>query len=101
MCLIFCPPPDDNRRHGQRRTGSQGRDCKGPRAMDLICPHCAKRVTLPDDRAGKIANCPLCNGAFVAPSLVTAPRPAPAPAPAPLPVMASPPLAPPAPANDV
>ncbi len=37
--------------------------------MELLCPHCFKRVTVPDDRAGQVVNCPLCAKAFGAPAL--------------------------------
>ena len=37
--------------------------------MELLCPHCMKRVTVSDDKAGQVLNCPLCNGVFAAPSL--------------------------------
>lgn len=60
--------------------------------MDLFCPHCTRRVTVPDDKAGLVLNCPLCAKQFMAPSLapaapvVSAPPPPPAPPPpAPLP----------------
>jgi hypothetical protein len=55
--------------------------------MELLCPHCLKRVTVSDDKAGQVLNCPLCNGVFAAPSLpgapsAAAPPPPPAPSPA-------------------
>jgi hypothetical protein len=56
--------------------------------MDLFCPHCTRRVTVPDDKAGQVASCPLCAKQFMAPALAptpAAPKP-PAPAPAPPPV---------------
>jgi hypothetical protein len=37
--------------------------------MDLFCPHCTKRVTIPDDKAGQVLGCPLCSKQFMAPSL--------------------------------
>jgi hypothetical protein len=37
--------------------------------MELLCPHCLKRVTVADDKAGQVLNCPLCSGVFAAPSL--------------------------------
>lgn len=52
--------------------------------MELLCPHCMKRVTFPDDKAGQVLNCPLCSGVFAAPSLAPAPvRQPPAPPPPP------------------
>jgi hypothetical protein len=48
--------------------------------MDLFCPHCSRRVTVPDDKAGKVMSCPLCTKQFMAPSLPpppVAPKPPP------------------------
>src|ERR1051325_4982458 len=53
--------------------------------MDLFCPHCTRRVTVPDDKAGLIVNCPLCMKQFMTPSLVSATPPAPKPPPPPPP----------------
>jgi len=53
--------------------------------MDLFCPHCSRRVTVPDDKAGQVLNCPLCGKQFMAPSLAPASPPAPKPPPAPVP----------------
>jgi hypothetical protein len=52
--------------------------------MELLCPHCFKKVTVPDERAGQVINCPLCTKAFGAPALapplvVTATPAAPSP----------------------
>src|SRR5712692_9323559 len=41
--------------------------------MDLFCPHCTRRVTVPDDKAGTVLNCPLCTKQFMAPSLAPPP----------------------------
>jgi len=49
--------------------------------MELLCPHCLKRVTVSDDKAGQVLNCPLCNGVFAAPSLPGAPSAPPPPPP--------------------
>src|SRR5262245_58512981 len=57
--------------------------------MDLFCPHCTKRVSVPEDKAGQIMSCPLCTKQFQAPSLApapvspTPPPPPPPPSPAP------------------
>jgi hypothetical protein len=40
--------------------------------MNLICPHCQKMVSVPDQSAGQTTVCPYCNQAFKAP---TAPPP--------------------------
>ncbi len=54
--------------------------------MDLFCPHCTRRVTVADDKAGQVASCPLCAKQFMAPTLATPPAPKPpAPPPAPPP----------------
>jgi hypothetical protein len=52
--------------------------------MELLCPHCLKRVTVSDDKSGQVLNCPLCNGVFAAPSLAPAPGRGPAPSPPPV-----------------
>src|SRR5262245_5658224 len=54
--------------------------------MDLFCPHCTRRVTVPEDKAGQVMSCPLCAKQFQAPSLApppSAPKPPAAPAPEP------------------
>jgi hypothetical protein len=56
--------------------------------MDLFCPHCTRRVTVADDKAGQVTNCPLCAKQFVAPSLApppSVPKPPPPPVSAPRP----------------
>lgn len=63
--------------------------------MELLCPHCLKRVTVSDDKSGQVLNCPLCNGVFAAPSL--APAPGRSAAPSPPPVVPPPVVPPPAP----
>ena len=47
--------------------------------MDLFCPHCTRRVSVSDDKAGLITNCPLCGKQFMAPSLAPPPAPKPPP----------------------
>jgi hypothetical protein len=46
--------------------------------MELLCPHCFKRVAIPDEHAGQIVACPLCAQKFGAPAL--SPKPVSAPA---------------------
>jgi hypothetical protein len=62
--------------------------------MELLCPNCQKKLTVPDQYAGQLMKCPLCNGTFTTPSLPPAPSAAftasPAPVP-PAPAPASPP----------
>src|SRR5690349_16650775 len=53
--------------------------------MDLFCPHCTNRVSIPDQQAGLIVNCPSCAKQFMTPSL---PSPAPMAAPPPEPSLA-------------
>lgn len=60
--------------------------------MDLICPHCMKRVSVGDDKAGQATNCPLCTKPFTAPSLAP---PTPAPPPPPPPPVPPPSITPP------
>lgn len=62
--------------------------------MELLCPHCFKRVAIPDDRAGQIVTCPACAKAFGAPALSPPPMPAPAAAPSPVVAPSSPAAAP-------
>src|SRR5579862_9366627 len=47
----------------------------GSADMDLMCPHCQRRVTVTDDKAGQVASCPLCAKQFMAPALPSAPPP--------------------------
>ena len=35
--------------------------------MDLFCPHCSRRVTVPDSNAGQVTSCPLCAKQFMTP----------------------------------
>src|SRR5437879_3390527 len=62
--------------------------------MELLCPHCLKKVTVSDDKAGQVLNCPLCQGVFAAPALAPAPTYS---APPPPPMSPPPVTAPPAP----
>lgn len=77
--------------------------------MDFQCPHCANRLSIPDQYAGTLMKCPICSKTFQAPNLVpnapASPPPPPAPAPAsegyklaPEPPKPAPPPPPPAPA---
>src|SRR5437763_7833793 len=63
--------------------------------MELLCPHCLKRVTVSDDRAGQVLNCPLCSGVFAAPSLPSPASRSAAPPPAAPPPAPPPPVSPP------
>jgi hypothetical protein len=74
--------------------------------MELLCPSCQQRLTLPDQYAGQLMKCPLCANNFTAPALqpvsaapiapppVAPPPPAPAytPPSGPLPPPSSPPI---------
>jgi hypothetical protein len=69
--------------------------------MELLCPNCQKKLTVPDQYAGQVMKCPLCAGTFTTPSLPPAPGPAyvappmpAAPAPAPIAVTPLPPAGP-------
>jgi hypothetical protein len=49
--------------------------------MNLLCPNCQKMLTVPEEYAGQLMKCPLCNGTFTVPALPTsAAAPAPVPA---------------------
>jgi hypothetical protein len=37
--------------------------------MELLCPNCQQKLTIPDQYAGQLMKCPLCNGTFTAPAL--------------------------------
>jgi hypothetical protein len=43
--------------------------------MELMCPHCQQKLTIPDQYAGQLMRCPLCNGTFTAPALTPPPPP--------------------------
>jgi hypothetical protein len=47
--------------------------------MNLLCPNCQKMLTVPEEFAGQLMKCPLCNGTFTVPGLPGAGSP-PAPA---------------------
>jgi hypothetical protein len=47
--------------------------------MELLCPHCLKKIAFPDDKAGQVLNCPLCQGVFRAPELAPTAYAPPAP----------------------
>jgi hypothetical protein len=53
--------------------------------MELLCPTCQRRLTIPDQYAGQPMKCPLCNNTFTAPALAPVPAPATAPPPPPPP----------------
>src|SRR5262245_26364494 len=65
--------------------------------MNLLCPNCQKPLTVPDQYAGQLMKCPLCNGTFGVPGL---PPPAPAPTPAAPDVFRVAPEPPPPPRNE-
>ncbi len=62
--------------------------------MDLLCPACQQKLTIPDDFAGQPAKCPQCGHTFTAPTLPPMPGaytpPAAPPAPPPAPFVPSP-----------
>jgi hypothetical protein len=66
--------------------------------MELLCPSCQRRLTIPDQYAGQLMKCPLCNNNFTAPALAPVPGAAiytpPPAAPAPGPASAAPPPVP-------
>jgi hypothetical protein len=37
--------------------------------MNLLCPNCQKMLTVPDESAGQLMNCPMCGGLFSVPGL--------------------------------
>jgi hypothetical protein len=37
--------------------------------MELLCPNCQKKLTVPEQYAGQIMRCPLCQGTFNVPSM--------------------------------
>jgi hypothetical protein len=39
------------------------------RNMELLCPNCQKKLTVPEQYAGQIMRCPLCQGTFNVPSM--------------------------------
>src|SRR5438034_1070971 len=51
--------------------------------MELLCPSCQKKLTIPDQYAGQLMKCPLCTQTFTAPALPPTPGPAMAPPPPP------------------
>jgi hypothetical protein len=55
--------------------------------MNLLCPNCQKMLTVPEEYAGQLMQCPLCRGTFTMPAMPSqggAPKP-PAPTPPPPP----------------
>jgi hypothetical protein len=49
--------------------------------MELLCPTCQRKLTIPDHFAGQPAKCPMCNNTFTAPELPPTPSAAFLPAP--------------------
>jgi hypothetical protein len=41
--------------------------------MDLFCPHCSQRVSVPNEKAGQVTSCPLCTKQFMTPALAPPP----------------------------
>src|SRR6516162_9166111 len=37
--------------------------------MELLCPNCQKKLTVPEQYAGQIMRCPLCQGTFNVPAI--------------------------------
>src|SRR6516164_2904232 len=37
--------------------------------MELLCPNCQKKLTVPEQYAGQIMRCPLCQGTFNVPAM--------------------------------
>jgi hypothetical protein len=40
--------------------------------MELLCPNCQKKLTVPEQYAGQLMRCPLCQGTFTVPALPSA-----------------------------
>jgi hypothetical protein len=40
--------------------------------MELLCPNCQKKLTVPEQYAGQMMRCPLCQGTFTVPALPSA-----------------------------
>jgi hypothetical protein len=51
--------------------------------MELLCPSCQQRIAIPDQYAGQLMKCPLCQGTFTAPNLPGAVAQPAAPTPSP------------------
>jgi hypothetical protein len=72
--------------------------------MNLLCPNCQKPLQVPEQYAGQLMKCPLCNGTFGVPAMPPPPAPPPVmpppasftPAPEPPPVDGAAPAPPPA-----
>ena len=43
--------------------------------MNLLCPNCQKMLTVPEQYAGQLMKCPLCNGTFTVPALPSSAMP--------------------------
>jgi hypothetical protein len=53
---------------------------RGQTAMNLLCPNCQKMLTVPEEYAGQLMKCPLCDGTFTVPALPTSAPATPVPA---------------------
>src|SRR5262245_26948033 len=40
-----------------------------PGSMNLLCPNCQRMLSVPEQYAGQLMKCPLCNGTFTVPAL--------------------------------
>src|SRR5262245_9078550 len=40
--------------------------------MELLCPNCQKKLTVPEQYAGQLMRCPLCQGTFTVPAMPSA-----------------------------
>jgi hypothetical protein len=41
--------------------------------MEILCPNCQKKLTIPEQYAGQMMRCPMCSGTFTAPALPPTP----------------------------
>src|SRR5216684_1627293 len=65
--------------------------------MNLICPHCQKMLSVPDQNAGQTATCPFCGQSFQVPALPQTTAPVFADLPADIPLVPEPPAPQPSP----
>jgi hypothetical protein len=48
---------------------SPGHLAEQGRNMELLCPNCQKKLTVPEQYAGQLMRCPLCQGTFTVPAV--------------------------------